>query len=71
MTRQMADQQHHLALIPTLLPQGEGLSIPSPCGTTPWMEEVERSLEPESRGAGVRAAWVQEIYKDSGEDRDD
>lgn len=28
---------------------------PSPPGTTPWMEEVERSLEPESRGQGEGA----------------
>ena len=66
----MTDQHRRLALIPTLLPQGEGLSNPSPCG----------------RGAGVRAAWAQQINQlseqflsvalisephKSGEERDD
>ena len=35
--------------------------FPFPCGTTTGMEEVERSLEPESRGVGVRAVVVSAV----------
>src|SRR3972149_2217780 len=41
------------APLATLSPEGEGLS-PSPSGTTPGLEEVGRSPEPESRMVGMR-----------------
>ena len=61
--------RYRVALIPTLLPQGEGLENPSPCGrgegvTTAWMQEVEQRMEQLPR-AGCQVAIDHFIGRDN------